>query len=61
MVRLLCWPHIKLQWQNTSRDAVNGTIRAEQPTEEECAESLIFIQMTSYFSSSLPYVLSPVC
>lgn len=62
MVRLLCWPHVKLQWQNSSRDAENGTTGAEQPTKEECAESLISIQVTSYFPSSFPYVLaSDIC
>lgn len=61
MVRLLCWPHIKVQWQNSSRDAGNGSIWAEQPTKEESAESLIFIQVASYFSSSFPCFLSSVC
>lgn len=62
MVRLLCWPHVKLQWQNSSRDAENGTIGAEQSSKEECADSLIFIQVTSFFPISFPYVLpSDIC
>lgn len=60
-VKILCWPHVEVQWQNSSRDAVNGTIRDEQPAREQCAESPVFIQVTSYFSSFSPYVLSPVC
>jgi len=52
--RLLCWPHRKLQWQNTRLDAGSCTILAEQPTKEETAEFRIFIQVTCYFSCSLP-------